>query len=57
MKDTAPTTDFGTPVARISVYDEVAGAPLGAVLSGSAPVKGTAVAEFLCARIAAPAAG
>ncbi len=57
IKDTAPTTALGPALARVSVYDEVDGVPLGWALEGLARVAHPKVAEFVRARTAAPRAG
>jgi hypothetical protein len=57
MKDTAPVTKLGVALARVSVYDQVAGVPLGSVLEGSARGTHTAVAELVRDRTAAPGIG
>lgn len=56
IKDTASMTTLGLALARVSVYDEVDGVPLGSVLEGFAGVAHTAVAELVRARIAVPRA-
>lgn len=57
IKDTAPTTALGVALARVSVYDEVDGVPLGSVLEGLARVARATVVELVRSRIAVPRRG
>jgi hypothetical protein len=52
IKDTAPATELGVTMARVSVYDKVDGVSLGSVLKGVACVDPARVAEFVRMRMA-----